>query len=183
LFDGQYTSSDTGLIYMRARVYDPATAQFLSVDPFVALTGEPYSYAEDDPIDKADPNGRCGFVCVGGIVLGGVAVATGVGEVVAGGVLVGEGTLGAVSVLSGAAGAVADTKECVGGDDVACVGAGVGTVASLGAGGVAVGLLGGNAAAGATAIGITSGSIGLLSDLAGALVPSTASAARERRCG
>jgi hypothetical protein len=23
-FDGQYTSSDTGLIYMRARVYDPA---------------------------------------------------------------------------------------------------------------------------------------------------------------
>jgi uncharacterized protein RhaS with RHS repeats len=28
-YDGQYTSSDTGLIYMRARVYDPATAQFL----------------------------------------------------------------------------------------------------------------------------------------------------------
>jgi hypothetical protein len=26
-YDGQYTSSDTGLIYLRARVYDPATAQ------------------------------------------------------------------------------------------------------------------------------------------------------------
>jgi hypothetical protein len=26
-WDGQYTSSDTGLIYMRHRVYDPATAQ------------------------------------------------------------------------------------------------------------------------------------------------------------
>jgi RHS repeat-associated protein len=49
-YDAQYTSTDTGLIYMRARTYDPATAQFLSVDPFVALTGEPYSYAEDDPI-------------------------------------------------------------------------------------------------------------------------------------
>jgi uncharacterized protein RhaS with RHS repeats len=32
-YDGQYTSSDTGLIYMRARTYDPTTAQFLSVDP------------------------------------------------------------------------------------------------------------------------------------------------------
>jgi len=27
-YDAQYTSTDTGLIYMRARVYDPATAQF-----------------------------------------------------------------------------------------------------------------------------------------------------------
>src|ERR1700689_167147 len=32
-FDGEYTSPDTGLVYMRARTYDPATAQFLSVDP------------------------------------------------------------------------------------------------------------------------------------------------------
>jgi hypothetical protein len=28
VYDAQYTSSDTGLIYMRNRVYDPATAQF-----------------------------------------------------------------------------------------------------------------------------------------------------------
>jgi len=32
-YDAQYTSSDTGLIYMRARTYDPKTAQFLSIDP------------------------------------------------------------------------------------------------------------------------------------------------------
>src|SRR5580693_2788985 len=32
-YDAQYTSTDTGLIYMRARTYDPSTAQFLSVDP------------------------------------------------------------------------------------------------------------------------------------------------------
>jgi len=56
-FDGQYTSSDTGLIYMRARVYDPATAQFLSRDPLAAETGAPYSYAGDNPLTYGDPSG------------------------------------------------------------------------------------------------------------------------------
>jgi RHS repeat-associated protein len=56
-YDGQYTSSDTGLIYLRARVYDPATAQFLSVDPLVGLTGAPYNYATDNPLNKADRTG------------------------------------------------------------------------------------------------------------------------------
>lgn len=56
-YDGQYTSSDTGLVYMRARVYDPSTGQFLTVDPAVAVTEEPYSYAEDDPINQDDRTG------------------------------------------------------------------------------------------------------------------------------
>ncbi len=56
-YDGQYTSNDTGLIYLRAREYDPSTAQFLSVDPAVAVTEEPYSYAEDDPINREDRSG------------------------------------------------------------------------------------------------------------------------------
>jgi RHS repeat-associated protein len=56
-FDGQYTSSDTGLIYLRAREYDPATAQFLSVDPALANTGEPYSYGADDPVNGSDLSG------------------------------------------------------------------------------------------------------------------------------
>jgi len=56
-FDAQYTNSDTGLIYMRARVYDPATAQFLSVDPFVPVTGAPYNYAADNPVNNVDPTG------------------------------------------------------------------------------------------------------------------------------
>jgi RHS repeat-associated protein len=176
LFDGQYTSSDTGLIYMRARTYDPSTAQFLSVDPFVALTGEPYSYAEDDPINRYDPSGRCGFVCVGGIVLGGIAVATGVGEVVAGGAIVAEGALGAVSAVSGFAASGADLKECIGGSDISCVG-GVGAV---GAFGVAVGVLEGAAASGAAAVGITTGGISLLGDAAGAAAESTSP---ESNCG
>jgi len=56
-FDGEYTSSDTGLIYMRARVYDPATAQFLTRDPLAAISGEPYSYAGDNPLNASDPTG------------------------------------------------------------------------------------------------------------------------------
>lgn len=58
-YDGQYTSSDTGLIYMRARTYDPATAQFLSVDPASDATGARYSFALDNPLDRDDPTGRC----------------------------------------------------------------------------------------------------------------------------
>jgi RHS repeat-associated protein len=57
-YDGQYTSSDTGLIYMRARVYDPATPQFLTVDPKVGTTRAPYTYADDNPLNEADPSGR-----------------------------------------------------------------------------------------------------------------------------
>jgi RHS repeat-associated protein len=56
-YDGQYTSSDTGLIYLRARVYDPATAQFLSRDPLTAVTGAPYTYAGDNPLTYGDPTG------------------------------------------------------------------------------------------------------------------------------
>jgi RHS repeat-associated protein len=56
-WDGQYTSSDTGLVYLRNRVYDPTTAQFLSVDPAVALTREPYAYGGDNPVNRRDPEG------------------------------------------------------------------------------------------------------------------------------
>ncbi len=56
-YGGQYTSRDTGLIYLRARVYDPQTAQFLSVDPIVNLTQEPYGYTHDSPLNRADPTG------------------------------------------------------------------------------------------------------------------------------
>jgi RHS repeat-associated protein len=60
-YDGQYTSADTGLIYLRARTYDPATAQFLSVDPVAAITGIPYSYSGDNPVNAEDPSGLLCF--------------------------------------------------------------------------------------------------------------------------
>lgn len=56
-YDGQFTSSDTGLIYLRARVYDPSTAQFMSVDPIVEATGEAYGYAGANPVNSGDPGG------------------------------------------------------------------------------------------------------------------------------
>jgi RHS repeat-associated protein len=59
-YDGQYTNTDTGLIYLRARTYDPLTAQFLTRDPLNALTREPYGYAHDNPVNGSDPTGMEG---------------------------------------------------------------------------------------------------------------------------
>jgi RHS repeat-associated protein len=56
-YDGQYTSADTGLIYMRARVYDPATAQFLTTDPLAGITRTTYNYAGQNPLTYNDPSG------------------------------------------------------------------------------------------------------------------------------
>jgi RHS repeat-associated protein len=56
-YDGQYTSSDTGLVYLRNRVYDPSTAQFLTVDPAVGVTRAPYNYGGDNPVNRRDPDG------------------------------------------------------------------------------------------------------------------------------
>jgi RHS repeat-associated protein len=55
LYDGQYLDAESGLYYMRARYYDPTTTEFLTIDPWVAETMQPYSYANGDPIDQADP--------------------------------------------------------------------------------------------------------------------------------
>ena len=56
-YDDQYSDSDTGLIYLRARYYDPTTGQLLTTDPEVATTGARYVYAADDPVANADPTG------------------------------------------------------------------------------------------------------------------------------
>ncbi len=64
-YDAQYTSTDTGLIYLRNRVYDPATAQFLSVDPMVGQTQAPYNYAGDNPLNEADPTGLGNWLNLG----------------------------------------------------------------------------------------------------------------------
>ncbi len=56
-YDGQYTSTDTGLIYLRARAYDPATGQFMSADPIAGLTLAPYNYVNDNPLNYNDPTG------------------------------------------------------------------------------------------------------------------------------
>ncbi len=89
-YDAQYTSTDTGLQYLRNRVYDPATAQFLTIDPLdegsstlAHATGEqyvaaalrsasgsgPYVYANDNPLKNYDPTGLFTVgICVHGEV-------------------------------------------------------------------------------------------------------------------
>jgi RHS repeat-associated protein len=57
-YDAQYTSSDTGLIYLRARSYDPMTAQFISVDPRAGETRARYNYASDNPLSYRDRSGQ-----------------------------------------------------------------------------------------------------------------------------
>jgi RHS repeat-associated protein len=97
-YDGQYTSSDTGLIYLRARAYDPATAQFLTVDPLGAISGEPYGYAGDNPLTYGDSLGLLWTPLAGGAA--GADAACGATFEIPG---VDLGTCGAAGIASGAA--------------------------------------------------------------------------------
>ncbi|MHB8319678.1 MAG: RHS repeat-associated core domain-containing protein [Acidimicrobiales bacterium] len=42
---------------MRARWYDTQSQVFTSVDPAIASTNQPYSYANGDPVNNSDPSG------------------------------------------------------------------------------------------------------------------------------
>jgi RHS repeat-associated protein len=72
-FAGSYTDLLSGLIYLRSRWYDPTTANFLTRDPAELTTREPYSYANNNPIDLTDPTGKCP-VCI--ILLGAALFST-----------------------------------------------------------------------------------------------------------
>jgi RHS repeat-associated protein len=97
-YDGQYTSSDTGLIYLRAREYDPATAQFLTVDPAVSVTREPYGYVGDNPVNREDAVGLLWAPVAGGA--GGADAVCGATVEIPG---VDIGTCGAAGIATGAA--------------------------------------------------------------------------------
>ncbi len=56
-WNGQAQDTDTGLYYLRARYYDPMTAQFLSVDPLAAITNAIYAYANNNPLNASDRMG------------------------------------------------------------------------------------------------------------------------------
>jgi RHS repeat-associated protein len=55
-FAGGYTDP-TGLIYLINRYYDPSIGQFLSVDPDVIKTLQPYAYTAGNPVSSTDPTG------------------------------------------------------------------------------------------------------------------------------
>jgi RHS repeat-associated protein len=101
-YDAQYTSTDTGLIYLRARTYDPATAQFLSVDPLEEISGAPYNYAGDNPVNYGDAVGLLWTPVAGGA--GGADAACGLTVEIPG---VDIGTCGAAAGATAAAAGIA----------------------------------------------------------------------------
>ena len=127
---GAYDLASTGSSVHR--YHDPVTAQFVSVDPALSVTGQPYLYAGGDPVNRVDSSGDiscpsfvpgCGVVTdiqhhwrgitqgaifVGGIIaIGTCTVATdGICGVIlaAGEVEVPAGTLVASAAIGGAEG-------------------------------------------------------------------------------
>ena len=54
---GHTSEDETGLVYMRARYYDPQVGRFASEDP--AFHGSNwFTYADNDPINRIDPDGK-----------------------------------------------------------------------------------------------------------------------------
>lgn len=54
---GEYRDAETGFVYLQARYYDPATAQFLTRDPLEAATRTAYGYAANSALNFTDPSG------------------------------------------------------------------------------------------------------------------------------
>jgi len=130
-YGGGYADAETGLIYLQARYYDPATAVFVSVDALVSRTLAAYSFASNDPLNRWDPLGLWSWadtwatVAFIGVVAGGVALAfTGIGLAADAGLLAGflaADTIEGLSAFSagmalsaGAVGISSDVATCVG---------------------------------------------------------------------
>jgi RHS repeat-associated protein len=58
-YTGAWTDQLSGLVYLRARDYDPLVGQFTSVDPLVDQTAFRYAYAANNPLAVTDPLGLC----------------------------------------------------------------------------------------------------------------------------
>jgi RHS repeat-associated protein len=68
-FDGGWNTSNNGTYYFVHRYYTPETGSFLSVDPLVDTTGQPYAHAADDPVNGSDPSGTTGTEARAGIAI------------------------------------------------------------------------------------------------------------------
>ncbi|WP_440993428.1 RHS repeat domain-containing protein [Cysteiniphilum litorale] len=58
-YDGEYQDHDSGLIYLRARFYNPKTMRFMQRDSYNLLNR--YAFANSNPVNNIDPNGHSAF--------------------------------------------------------------------------------------------------------------------------
>jgi RHS repeat-associated protein len=63
-YTGEWWNSEAALLYLRARYYEPAIGRFVSKDPWQGDSSRPqtfnsYGYVGGNPINLADPSGRC----------------------------------------------------------------------------------------------------------------------------
>jgi RHS repeat-associated protein len=120
-YAGEYTDP-TGIIYLRARYYDPDTAQFVSVDPLLELTLMPYGYTEGNPLQLTDPLGliNWGWVGAAAAVGAGIAlVAACVASIICGVAAAGASTVLVVTASVATVTAVAATGAVAAGTGVA----------------------------------------------------------------
>jgi RHS repeat-associated protein len=154
-FAGAYADSETGLVYLQARYYDPATAIFVSVDALVSRTLAAYLYTSNNPLNRLDPLGLWGWgdtwALIGGIglAIGVIALAaTGVGLFADAGLLAlavgvdAAETIGTVAAVTSVAGGVLsvglDGASCYGGGDQGACGAMVANAVGTGMGEVGI---------------------------------------------
>ena len=64
-YTGEAWDAEVGLLYLRARYYQPEMGRFVTKDPWAGDVWRPstlnrYVYVRDDPVSKADPSGLDG---------------------------------------------------------------------------------------------------------------------------
>ncbi|MEO1664336.1 MAG: RHS repeat-associated core domain-containing protein [Chloroflexota bacterium] len=78
-YHGEMTDGH-GMVYMRARTYDPRLSQFLQRDPMLGAhpnlpaSWNPYALAHGNPVNYTDPTGQCLFVCSALVFIGAAAL-------------------------------------------------------------------------------------------------------------
>jgi RHS repeat-associated protein len=142
-YAGQYTDPESGFQYLRARYYDPQTAQFLTRDPAIDLTRSAYGYVNGDPLNNIDPLGLWSLkkalgvvgavagVVGGGVLLVGAFATLPVSATVVGGVLVGTSLLASTGQAAIACTDGSPSEECA--QDAVLAGAGWATAGIGGA--------------------------------------------------